>query len=166
MKSGKFALNSLSVKSKVSERGSQEEQSQASPFRKPSGLGGRLLKPLRIDAQRTSEGGGGEGSSAFGGLVSEKDSACSSAKYGLGQYKDNGAGASDEINSDDYVEEDLVNSEDEEAIYAEPKSDEAEMPKGQVNDLAEDPESQVMQAILEELKLCKEENAHRLPNPQ
>ena len=86
-------------------------------------------------------------------------------KYGLGQYKDNGAGASDEINSDDYVEEDLVNSEDEEPIYAEAKSDEAEMPKGQVNDET-DPNSQEMQAVLEELILCKEENAHRLPNPQ
>lgn len=123
------------------------------------------MKPLRIDAQRASDGGGGEGSSAFGGLVSEKDSAYSSAKYGLGQYKDNGAGNSDEINSDDYVEEDLENSEDDEAIYAEPKSDEGEMPKGQVNDTAEDQEALWMQAILDELKLCKEENAHRLPSP-
>jgi hypothetical protein len=79
-------------------------------------------------------------SSAFGGLISEK-SGCSSSngmKYAPGQDKDNGAGNSDEINSDDYVEEDLVNSEDEEALYAEdpePKGDEAEMPKGQVNEI-------------------------------
>ena len=50
MKSGQFALNSLSVKSKVSERCSHEEQSQPSPFHKHRVQGGKLLKPLRIDA--------------------------------------------------------------------------------------------------------------------
>ena len=88
-------------------------------------------------------------------------------KFGLGVMKEGPGAPSDDLNSDDYIEEDLVNSEDEEAIYAEPKSDEGEMPKGQVNETQEEnPDQQYVQAILEELALIKEENAAHLPSPQ